>query len=108
MSSAGVTLYDTSRTSGHAGPNSIAADTEAGRVTIAVTDSGPGVPDGDLEKLFGPFYRPDSLRARASGGVGLGLAIVRNAIGACSGTVSCPNRQPIGFEVCLSLADAPV
>lgn len=95
------------RYAGSEGPISITADAAAGRVTVVIADCGPGVPADQLERLFVPFYRPDPSRARASGGVGLGLAIVRSAIQACDGTVSCRNRQPSGFEVWLSLAAAP-
>ena len=42
---------------------------------VRVTDSGPGVPEDSLDKMFRPFYRIDDARGRRTGGVGLGLAI---------------------------------
>jgi two-component system sensor histidine kinase CpxA len=64
------------------------------------------VPEQDLEAIFEPFYRLESARERATGGVGLGLAIVRSCIDACQGTVVCRNRKPVGFEVEVCLPTA--
>jgi two-component system sensor histidine kinase MprB len=50
----------------------------AGLASITVTDSGPGVPDADLERVFERFHRTDE--ARALPGSGLGLAIVRQVV----------------------------
>lgn len=70
---------------------------------LTVRDSGPGVPPHELERIFEPFYRPDTARTREAGGTGLGLAIVRNCIDACQGTVSARNLEPSGLEVALRL-----
>jgi signal transduction histidine kinase len=51
----------------------IAADENQGRVTVLVSDEGPGVPEPDREKIFDPFFRT----RREGGGTGLGLAITR-------------------------------
>jgi signal transduction histidine kinase len=63
--------------------------------------SGPGVPEQFLQRLFDPFFRVDDARTRETGGVGLGLTIVRTCVEACGGTVACRNRQPSGLEVTL-------
>ena len=47
---------------------------------LQVSDSGPGVPEDALTKLFQPFYRLDEARGRMTGGVGLGLAITERAV----------------------------
>ena len=48
-------------------------------VGVHVRDDGPGIPAADVDRVFEPFARLDPSRSRASGGVGLGLAIVRRA-----------------------------
>lgn len=48
-----------------------------GRVEIRVADDGPGIPAEMQEQVFEPFFRADKSRSRASGGVGLGLALAR-------------------------------
>jgi len=59
-----------------------------GVVVIGVLDDGPGIPNDDRERIFEPFARVDSSRNRASGGVGLGLAIARRIMDAHGGTIS--------------------
>lgn len=76
------------------------------RVRLAIEDSGPGVPAAELGKLFEPFYRPDGARTREAGGAGLGLAIVRSAIEACSGDVRAGRSDLGGLKVWIEL-DAP-
>jgi two-component system sensor histidine kinase CpxA len=88
---------------GNAGPIAVEATADASGVTLTVVDSGPGVPEAALEKLFDPFYRVEASRSRETGGVGLGLAIVRTCLEACEGTVRAVNRQPNGLRVELRL-----
>lgn len=69
-------------------------DTEAGPAAeILVRDHGKGVPDEALADLFRPFYRVESGRDRATGGVGLGLAITDRAVRAHGGTVTAANAD---------------
>jgi len=68
-----------------------------------VEDSGPGLPESELEAVFSPFHTPDTARTPGTGGVGLGLAIVQGCVAACGGTVHCRNRKPHGLEVIVEL-----
>ncbi len=62
-----------------------------GNAVVSITDHGGGVPEGELENLFRPFYRVGEARDRGSGGTGLGLAIAEQAIRAHNGTIKAQN-----------------
>ncbi len=68
---------------------------------IVVTDGGAGVPESERERIFEPFYRPGGHRESADGGVGLGLAMVREIARAHGGSVACVSSPEGGtrFEV---------
>lgn len=80
------------------GPIEVNAGVEGKTALIVVSDHGPGVPELALLKLGDPFYRPEGARRRTTGGIGLGLATVRNCVAACGGRVSFRNRKEGGFE----------
>ena len=86
-----------------AGAITISATRANEEATITVADSGPGVPDAELPKIFDAFYRVDASRSRDTGGAGLGLAIVKTCIDSCCGTVTARNRSPHGLEVSIHL-----
>ena len=70
-----------------------------GSAVLIVRDNGKGVPEETLSLLFKPFYRVDDSRGTTTGGMGLGLAIVRNAMAAHGGSVTARNVMPHGLEV---------
>ncbi len=96
-------LRNAVRYAGASGPIAVRAARDGDRVMLSIEDSGPGVPEEALPKLFDPFYRVDTSRTRDTGGVGLGLSIVKTCIESCGGTVSCENRQPSGLRVIFRL-----
>ena len=75
---------------------------EAGGVTLAVRDFGPGVDAAQVAQLTEPFYRTDSARQRATGGVGLGLHLCRLVAEAHGSTLQVRNASP-GLEISLLL-----
>lgn len=72
-------------------------------IELRIADDGPGVGEPELQRLFEPFYRPDSSRSRDSGGTGLGLAIVRAGIDACGGSVRAEPVRPHGLALVFRL-----
>ncbi|THF65192.1 HAMP domain-containing sensor histidine kinase [Pseudothauera rhizosphaerae] len=74
------------------------ADAARRAVLIGIADEGPGVAEGDLERIFQPFQR-----GAAGGGHGLGLAIVRRVAEAHGGSVQAANRPGGGLVVSITL-----
>lgn len=76
------------------------------RVVLAVRDTGVGIPEADLDRVFERFYRVDKARSRMDGGTGLGLAIVRHGVARHGGrvTVSSTLGQGSTFQVTLPVA----
>ena len=72
-------------------------------LAIVIRDRGPGVPSGDLERIFEPFYRVAESRDRDSGGEGIGLAITAQVMKAHGGSAKAINNQGGGLEVRLNL-----
>ena len=67
---------------------------EGKEAVVTVTDNGPGVPEDMLDDIFRAFYRVDDSRTRSTGGVGLGLAIARQAARMHGGDIEAQNRNP--------------
>lgn len=73
---------------------------------VIIEDDGPGIPQGDLTRVTEPFVRLDASRRLDTGGVGLGLAIVRDAAAYHGGTVVLENRHSGGLRAILQLPRA--
>jgi len=84
----------------------ISAIREGKEIALTVADSGPGVPEGDISRIFDAFYRVDSSRTRETGGAGLGLTIVKTCVESCCGSVEARNREPHGLAVIIRLRSA--
>ena len=82
----------------------ISARLEATLVHIAVSDSGPGVPPGEEERIFDKFHRIEV--PEKAGGTGLGLSIARGIIEAHKGSISASNRSEGGLTVEVTLPAA--
>lgn len=80
-------------------PPRMTADLTGGQMCIVIEDDGPGIPEGELERVFTPFYRLETSRNRATGGTGLGLAIARSAVRAHGGDITLSNRKGGGLRV---------
>jgi len=90
----------------HTDPDSgvmLSLERERKQVHLSVRDFGPGLPEGELEKIFEPFYRVQESRDRGSGGHGLGLSIAANAVRRHGGRIAARNANDGGLIVRISL-----
>ena len=76
---------------------------DATHVRLTVSDTGQGIPDAELPRIFERFYRVDKARSRDSGGTGLGLSIVRHLVELHGGMVSAANRPDGGATFTITL-----
>jgi two-component system sensor histidine kinase CpxA len=77
-----------------------------GETIIKVSDSGPGVPEEMLPRIFDPFFRVEESRETSAGGVGLGLSIARRAVLLHHGQIAARNLSP-GLQVTITLPISP-
>ena len=77
----------------------IRLETSSEGVKLSFEDSGPGVPAGQLERLFERFYRVEPGRSRVAGGSGLGLSICRNIAEAHGGSIAAEHSASGGLLV---------
>jgi two-component system sensor histidine kinase CpxA len=84
-------------------PIEVRLDAGPATATVRVLDRGPGVPPGELERIFEPFYRTDTSRDHRQDGQGIGLAITARVTELHGGTVSAANRAEGGLQIALEL-----
>jgi signal transduction histidine kinase len=96
------------RYTGDGGSVDVSVRAEPGRVVIRVADTGIGIPQRELPRIFERFYRVDRARSRETGGTGLGLSIVRHVTENHGGEVGAESELGQGtvFEVRLPTAPA--
>jgi two-component system phosphate regulon sensor histidine kinase PhoR len=75
-------------------------------ISLEVEDTGIGIPERDLPRIFERFYRVDKARSRELGGTGLGLSIVKHLAGAMRGTVGASSTIGKGSKFCVRLPRA--
>lgn len=81
----------------------IAARAADNRMTLSVSDTGPGIPGNALKQIFDDFYRVDSDLGRKTGGTGIGLSLVKKLILAMGGQVRAENNDGAGCTITLWL-----
>ncbi len=79
----------------HLGPSS-SSELPNAMLNIDVKDSGPGIAQGDLAKVFVPFFQVDGGPDRRAGGIGLGLSIVKDLVAALSGQIQVETTPGVG------------
>lgn len=85
------------------GEISVTVTESDGKVQVAVSDTGSGIPSAALPRIFERFYRVDPARSRAEGGTGLGLAIVRHLLEGMSGAIAAESELGKGTTIRFSL-----
>ena len=83
----------------------LGAKQTVGRVQLFVQDSGPGLEQQELDRIFERFYRSDASRQREDGGSGLGLAIASSIVQAHGGQVSAESEAGNGLKIRILLPE---
>ena len=92
-------LRNAIRFSPEGGILTITLENTAGELTFAIADQGPGVAEEQLEEIFAPFTQADHSRSHASGGYGIGLAMVKRILNMHHGEVKASNIEDAGLSV---------
>lgn len=87
----------------YGGSTRVSLRQDARKVEIEIADRGSGIPEAELERVFEPFRRLEESRNRATGGVGLGLAIARRVVEAEGGSLILRNRDGGGLSALVAL-----
>jgi two-component system sensor histidine kinase BaeS len=90
------------------GQISLTARSAAGSVELIVKDSGPGIPEEDMQHLFERFYRADKSRQREEGGSGLGLAIAKSLVESQGGQIQVESKPVEGAKFIIRLPEQNV
>ncbi len=81
----------------------ISGRTTSNGFAVDIEDTGSGIPQGDLVRVFERFYRVEKSRTRESGGTGLGLAIAKHAVESQGGTISVASKLGKGSTFTITL-----
>jgi signal transduction histidine kinase len=79
-----------------------------GAVEVGVRDTGSGIPEEHLPRIFERFYRVDSGRSREQGGTGLGLSIVRHLVEAHGGSIRAESQVGVGTTIAAAFPEGAV
>ena len=72
---------------------------------LSVSDTGVGIPEESLDRIFERFYRVDKSRSKSVGGTGLGLSIVKHAVNIHDGEIRVNSKTNEGTEIIVTLPD---
>lgn len=92
----------------YGGSARVNVELRAGELWVSIEDDGPGIPPGEREKVFLPFYRLEPSRSRHTGGSGLGLTIAQAIVRAHGGNISLGQAASGGLlaRICLPISVA--
>lgn len=92
----------------HGGSAEVRVERDGNSICVLVRDHGPGIPESLLERVFDPFFRPDSSRSRETGGTGLGLTIARMLAAKIGATLRLRNHPDGGLEAEVRWTEADI
>ena len=98
-----INLVDNGLKATEFGAVTIACRSTASHLVIEVSDTGIGMEEEQLERIFERFYRVDKGRSKAQGGTGLGLSIVKHIVELYKGTVEVSSKPGVGTEFVVKL-----
>ncbi len=106
MQAVGNLISNTARYTPEGGSVTVAVRAENDRAIVEVADTGIGISDEDSAHVFDRFWRADAARNRKTGGLGIGLAVVKEIVDRHGGTVGVSRRDVAGsvFTIRLPLA----
>ena len=81
----------------------VVGGSERSEIIISISDTGIGIPEGKIPRIFERFYRVDKARSKATGGTGLGLSIVRHVPHTHGGRVTVDSTPTDGSTFTVSL-----
>ena len=84
----------------------ISAESKDNHISISITDTGIGIPDDDIPRIFERFYRVDKAHSREIGGTGLGLSIVKHIVSLHNGEVSAQSTEGQGSTFSFTIPKA--
>ena len=83
-------------------PVEVSVTQNSDTIMIRVTDDGVGIPEGDIERVFEPFFRVDRSRSKSTGGYGLGLSICKRVMESHGGSIAVERQAGCGTSFVLT------
>ena len=98
-----INLVDNGLKATEFGAVTISCRSTASQLVLEVSDTGIGMEEGQLDRIFERFYRVDKGRSKAQGGTGLGLSIVKHIVELYNGTIEVTSKPGVGTEFTVKL-----
>ena len=98
-----INLVDNGLKATEFGAVTVSCRSTASQLMLEVSDTGIGMEEGQLDRIFERFYRVDKGRSKAQGGTGLGLSIVKHIVELYNGTIEVTSKPGVGTEFTVKL-----
>ena len=98
-----INLVDNGLKATEFGAVTVSCRSTASQLVLEVSDTGIGMEEGQLDRIFERFYRVDKGRSKAQGGTGLGLSIVKHIVELYNGTIEVTSKPSVGTEFTVKL-----